>query len=146
MKFEFYVLNYDFNKKEVVYFNIFRNPRVQERAEQEARKYLRSPSKYSVERSWRDEGAEPLRGFDALCEAVRRAIMSEEWPRREYEISVGDAFEDDCGRLEKWDAYSQALPNIRTIARDVIAQYKEQLKAGRKGENGDAGAERGDKQ
>ena len=46
----------------------------------------------------------------------------------EYEISVGDAFEKDCNKLEKWDCYAQAKPNIPMIARECIYQYKEQRK------------------
>ena len=46
MQFEFYVLNYDTNKKKVINYNIFNNINVQEWTEKEVRKYLRSPKKY----------------------------------------------------------------------------------------------------
>ncbi len=39
--FEFYVLNYDFNKKKVVNYNIFNNIRVQEWTERAVKKYLK---------------------------------------------------------------------------------------------------------
>ena len=43
-------------------------------------------------------------------------------------MSVGDAFEKDCKKLEKWDCYGQAKPNMKMIAREVIWQYKQQKK------------------
>lgn len=42
MQFEYYVLNYDTNKKKVENFNIFRNCLVQEHTEKAVRKYLRT--------------------------------------------------------------------------------------------------------
>ena len=46
MQFEYYVLNYDCNKKKVENFNIFRNCLVQEHTEKAVRKYLRNPKNY----------------------------------------------------------------------------------------------------
>ena len=46
MQFEYYVLNYDTNKKKVINYNIFNNINVQECTEKEVRKYLRAPKKY----------------------------------------------------------------------------------------------------
>ena len=43
LQFEYYVLNYDTNKKKVENFNIFRNCLVQEHTEKAVRKYLRKP-------------------------------------------------------------------------------------------------------
>jgi hypothetical protein len=123
MKFEFYVLNYDFNSHKVKMFNIFNNIHVQERTEKEVRKYLRSSSKYTYT-DYRTH--KTINGFDALCEEIRLIIMGEEWSRREYEISVGDAFETDINKLEKWDCYNQCELNIPMITREVIWQYKQQ--------------------
>ena len=134
MRFEFYVLNYDFNKKKVVNYNIFNNIRVQEWTEKEVRKYLRAPKKYKhiVQYENKFLGREEIAiyGFDALVEEIDRTIKWGEWSKREYEISVGDAFETDINKLEKWDTYSQAHPNAEIIAYTVIRQYKEQLKNG----------------
>lgn len=132
MQFEFYVLNYDFNKKKVVNYNIFNNIRVQEWTEKAVRKYLRAPKKfkYIVQYENKFLGKEEiaLYGFDALVEEIEGNIRHEQWGRREYEISVCDAFESDIDRLEKWDVYQQAKPNMVMIAHEVIRQYKEQLK------------------
>ena len=134
MQFEFYVLNYDFNKKKVVNYNIFNNINVQEWTEKEVRKYLRSPKKYKhiVQYENKFLGREEIAiyGFDALVEEIDRTIAWGERSKREYEIGVCDAFETDINKLEKWDTYSQAHPNAEIIAYTVIRQYKEQLKNG----------------
>ena len=132
MKFEFYVLNYDFNKKKVVNYNIFNNIRVQEWTEKAVKKYLRAPKKYKHIVQYKNDflGREEIAvyGFDALVEEIDRTIAWQERGRCEYECSVGDAFETDINNYEKWDTYSQAKPNMVIIAHEVIRQYKEQLK------------------
>ena len=124
MQFEYYVLNYNPNAKKIEPFNIFRNCYVQEYTEKAIKKYLRSPKNYKYERY----GEDTLYGFEGLCQEIERIIQWQEWSRREYEISVGDAFEKDCEYLEKWDCYMQAKHNIPMIARECIYQYKEQRK------------------
>ena len=129
MKFEFYVLNYDFNGKKVENFNIFNNISLNDAVEKEVRKYLRSPKKYCYIKYGLHVGEHNhFYGFDGLCEAIKSLIMWQEWSRREYEISVGDAFERDLNKYEKWDCYKQCIPNIPMITREVIWQYKQQLK------------------
>lgn len=128
MRFEFYVLNYDFNKKKVINYNIFNNIRVQEWTEKAVRKYLRSPKKFTYKPFNSNE--EVVYGFDALVREIDGIIRWGEWSKREYEISVGDAFETDINKLEKWDTYSQAHANAEIITHTVIRQYKEQLKNG----------------
>ena len=129
MQFEYYVLNYDSNGHKVEMFNIFRNIHLQEETEKEVRKYLRSPSKYYYQKyDFNTKEYYHIYGFDGLCETIKFLIMWQEWARREYEISVGDAFEKDLNNFEKWDCYQQCLPNIPMITREVIWQYKQQLK------------------
>ena len=131
MQFEYYVLNYDHNKQKVEPFNIFRNIHVQEYTEKTIRKYVRNPKKFTYKSF---DGKEEIYGFDALVKEIDSIIRWQEWSRREYEVSVGDAFEKDCKKLEKWDCYGQAKPNIEMIAREVIWQYKQQKKEERIGE------------
>ena len=132
MQFEFYVLNYDFNKKKVINYNIFNNIRVQEWTEKAVRKYLRAPKKFKhivqYENKFLEREEIALYGFEALVKEIEGNIRHEQWGRREYEISVCDAFESDIDKLEKWDVYQQAKPNMVMIAHEVIRQYKEQLK------------------
>ena len=122
MQFEYYVLNYDCNAKKIVPFNIFRNILVQEWAEKAVRKYLRSPKNFTYKSF---DGKEILHGFDALVKELDGIIAWQEHWRREYEMSVGDLFETDCNKLEKWDCYGQAHMNIETISREIIRQYKQ---------------------
>lgn len=129
MKFEFYVLNYDFNGKRVKNFNIFNNILLNEETEKIVKKYLRSPKKFKYYDYFNKQ---VLFGFEGFCKELERLIMWQEWGRREYEISVGDAFEDDLEEYEKWDCYMQCKPNIEIIAREVIWQYKQYLKEKRK--------------
>ena len=132
MQFEYYVLNYNPNAKKIEPFNIFRNCYVQEYTEKAIKKYLRAPKKfkhivqYENKLLGREEIA--LYGFDALVEEIDRTIAWQERGRREYECSVGDAFTTDCNKLEKIDCYYQSKPNMKIIAREVIFQYKKQLK------------------
>lgn len=108
-------------------YNIFNNIRVQEWTEKAVRKYLRAPKKFTYTPYGKD--AETIYGFDALVMELDRTIAWQERMRREYEISVADAFETDVDKLEKWDCYMQAAPNMEMIAREVIYQYKQQLKS-----------------
>ena len=126
IQFEYYVLNYNHNKKQIEPYNIFNNIYVQEYTEKEIKKYLRNPKNY-LYKSF--DGKEDTYGFEALVKEIDSIIRWKEWSRREYEVSIGDAFETDCEKLEKWDCYGQAKPNMKMITYEVIRQYKEQKKA-----------------
>lgn len=126
-KFEFYVLNYDPNTKKVINYNIFNNYIVYETILEEVKKYCKEPNKYCYSENISNKNSY-IYGFKAFYLAISEIIKYEEWSRREYEISVGDAFEDDIKKFEKWDCYYQAAPNIKLIAREVIRSYKEWLR------------------
>ena len=83
---------------------------------------MRSPKNFTYKSF---DGKEILHGFDAFVKELDGIIKSEEWSRRQYEVSVGDLFETDCNKLEKWDCYGQAHMNIETISREIIRQYKQ---------------------
>ena len=106
--YEFYVLNYDFNAHKVINFNIFQNWSVVDDVTEHLKKYF--------------DGQFTL---DELRKEILKTIAWQEWGRREYEISVGDAFETNCNKLEKWDCYTQAFPNINLITDMCINRYKE---------------------
>ena len=125
IQFEYYVLNYDFNKQKVESFNIFRNIHVQEYTEKAVRKYLRSPKNYTYKSF---DGKEVIYGFDALVRELDGIIQWQEWGRSEYEMSCGYKFETDCNKLQSTDCYEQCKPNMWMIAREVIWQYKQQKK------------------
>lgn len=154
MQFEYYVLNHDFNRGKIELFNIFDNYYVQERTEKEIKKYLRSHKNYKYDSFFKDE--EPVYGFEGLCKRFEQILRCEEWARCEYEIAVGGIFikelsdiihavergdisVDDLyeeiqkenkrnSKLEKWDCFKQAQPNIPMIMRECIWQYKQQKK------------------
>ena len=115
--FEFYVLNYDFNTKKVILFNIFQNTRVYEWALKLTKKRARNSIKDTE-----------------FQKELLDIIHWQEWSRREYEISVGDAFEEDCTKLEKWDCYEQAKPNIELIADMCLKRYRQWEKEQKKNE------------
>lgn len=124
VKFEYYVLNDDFNKHHIEPFNIFRNWIVNEQTAKAVRKYLRNPSKFKYERYWSHE---VLYGFDAFVAELDSIIKCEEWSRCEYEIMVNGLFSED-DKAQKIDCYEQCKPNMEIIAREVIYQYKQFLK------------------
>lgn len=127
-KFEYYVLNDDFNKRKIEPFNIFRNIYVNNMTAKAVRKYLKAPSKFKFQR-WSSD--KEYYGFEAFVKELDSIIMCEEWSRCEYEIMVNGLFsDDDCA--QKIDCYSQCKPNMAMIAREVIWQYKQQTKKERK--------------
>ena len=129
IRFEYYVLNDDFNKRHIEPFNIFRNYWVNDQTAKAVRKYLRAPSKFKYERYWSHE---TLYGFNAFVGKIDSIIKCEEWSRCEYEIMVGSMFEDDINKFQKIDCYDQCKLNIEMIAREVIYQYKKYLKEKKK--------------
>lgn len=128
IQFKYYVLNYNHSKKKIEPFNIFNNIRVQECTEKAVKKYVRSPKNYVYKSYSYGKNPKVITGFDGFVKELDSIIKWQEWSRREYEISVGDAFEDDCNKLEKWDCYMQVSKNIEVIAREIIYQYKQHKK------------------
>jgi len=102
MKREFYVLNYDFNDKRVVNYNIFNNSRLSEGVDHLLEEYIT---------------------FNDFCEKLDSLLRYCFWSKREYEISVSDAFEQDLNKYEKIDVYRQVAPNVENIAKIAI-DYK----------------------
>lgn len=106
--YEFYVLRHDFNARKVVNFNIFQNWLVAEDTTKHVEKYFKG-----------------LLSFNQLQEEIRKTIAWQEHYRVQYEISVGDVCEKDWTKLEKWDCYQQAVPNMKLITKMCIERYKE---------------------
>lgn len=125
MLFEYYVLNYDHNKKEIEMFNIFQNAVVQKYTEYAVEKYLSDPKGFKFE--FFTSGNEPIYGFEGFVFELDRIIMSQEHYRSEYEIAAGPVFEEKTDNFKKIDCYLQAHMNIEMIAYEVIRQYKKQM-------------------
>lgn len=158
MQFEYYVLNENFNRTEIIMFNVFKNGYVQQASEKAIKKYLKSPKKFEFKPYSHND--ETLYGWDAFVATIDGIIKHEEWARCEYEVLVGSLFivearavlkdileknvEDMIPRsvieeklnnrkiqndiLHKIDCYSQCKPNMQMICHEIIRQYKEQFK------------------
>ena len=99
---EWYVLNYDFNKKQIVKFNIFNNIKF-----------------YSGVK----ELLENYTDIDDFVSGLTSLLRYCFWCKREYEISVGDAFENDLDKYVKLDIFEQVIPNVKVLAYYII-NYK----------------------
>lgn len=108
LDFEYYAMNYDWNKKTVYMYNIFNNVNVYSDTVKNVVRYLTDAISY-----------------EEFVKELGEAIRHEMWARREYEISVSDAFDTNIDNYKKYDVWYQAKPNIETIARSVISKAKE---------------------
>ena len=90
-KFEFYVLNHDFNRNKVKNYNIFNNIVVYEATLKAVKKYCRAPSKFKYEEFM---SGMIHYGFSGFCKELQ-VILREEWSRCEYEIMVGGLFSEE---------------------------------------------------
>lgn len=101
---EWNVLNYDWNSKKIVPYNVCcvidREPELQ--------KLLKTHT-----------------DRDTFNKQLRRWCMYHFWSKIEYEISVGDAFEDDMNKLEKWDIYGQIMLNFERFSNYVWENWRE---------------------
>ena len=93
-KLEWYVLNYDFNKQKIEYYNIFNHTYLLESLQKILNNYT---------------------NFNDYIEQLDKLLRYCFWSKREYEISIGDAFETDLTKLKKIDVYFQLQPNIKLL-------------------------------
>lgn len=103
---KFYVLNYDFNRKKIINYNIFNNIRVKQSTIDLVKQYK----------------SNKINSFDEFVEELKHIVQWQEWSRREYEISVSDAFTTDLDKYEKWDCYSQFEPNAEIVAHYILSE------------------------
>ena len=111
--FEYYVLNYDHNKKQIYRFNVFSNINVYNWTLAAVKKHLRNKKLFT---------------YEDLQEDIRKSIMNQEWSRYQYEISVGEPFPMENSKFEKIDAYYQCQDNIELITDMVIKRYKQYIR------------------
>lgn len=102
---EWYVLNYNFNEKKAEHFNIFRSRRFSDGVQ---------------------ELLESFVSFEDFVEELDRLLMYCFWSKAEYEIMVGDLFEEDTNKYTKVDVYSQVKPNIKILAKYILDEYNRQ--------------------
>ncbi len=111
--FEFYVLKYDINTRKIVPFNIFDNRYVYD-------EILNAINKF-YETNLNEINEKPA--LLVLIHSIKNAFRLEYLYRRQYEISLGDAFEVDCKNLQKFDVYQQIEMNFGTILKLIAYQY-----------------------
>lgn len=99
---EWYVLNYDVNRRKIYNFNIFNHWKFCEEVD-------RLLAEFNTDRD-----------FNKFCSGLDSELKYYFRYRREYEISVGDAFEENLDRYEKYDVYSQLYPNLTALAYYII--------------------------
>lgn len=97
---KFYALNYDWNKKKLYQFNIFDNI------------YFNEEIKKAIQ-DYNDNY-----NYNVFKETIRRKLQYCFWCKREYELFIGDAFDENLDNYEKVDVYSQVLPNL-----DILCNY-----------------------
>lgn len=61
--------------------------------------------------------------FDEFKERLRHELQYYLWSKVEYEICIGELHENDINKYAKIDCYSQVLPNLDILAREILAQY-----------------------
>ncbi len=108
IKFEYYAIRVDFNTKKVNQFNIFDNAYVYNGALKAVVRYMTGATKYNE-----------------YVKELRSVIMHEMWARVQYEISVGEAFEENAKNLHKIDVFYQIEKNLPVIAMYVYQTAKD---------------------
>lgn len=96
---EWYVLNYNFNAKEMENFNIFRNIGFTESVQELIDNFVT---------------------FDVFVENLERELKYAFWSKSEYEIIAKDLFDTI---EKKVDIYAQIKPNIKILAQYIIDYY-----------------------
>lgn len=104
IKLEWYVLNYDFNKKKIVNQNIFYNG-----TPDDLRKARRNKK---------------FTNREELKEYLKKDFMYHYWSRAESEILVGGLFAKNDEDFEKIDVYRQLEMNLDQITDYVINKMK----------------------
>ena len=100
-KLEWYVIIYDFNKKELEDFNIFNSTKFSEGI-----KDILENDNYT--------------SFEDFCEKLDKELMYTFWSKAEYEVIISDMF-DTIER--KIDVYRQVKSNIEVLAEYILNNY-----------------------
>ena len=99
-KLTFNVLFYDFNAKKLITLNIFNNIHFSEGVDRAILEYKETKS------------------IENFTKQIDMALKYSFWSKREYELSIGDAFETNLDKYEKIDVYQQVSMNL-----DILIQY-----------------------
>lgn len=95
---KYYAMNYDFNAKKIVKVNVIHEDTLKRLQDMVKKGKIKDRLQFR--------------------ECLRGEFMYRYWCKREYEISVGDLYEEDLNKYEKVDVYDQLEANM-----DVITDY-----------------------
>lgn len=125
MKFEWFILNYDYNNKKTKSVNIFDEDYIQQQVEKAIKKYLRAPSKFEY-LSYTPPGRENrnLYGFDALVREIASILRQEDADY--FETHFFPSFPIDYDEPQPWGLYEQCEPNLVELTHSCIRQFKAQ--------------------
>lgn len=123
---KFYVPMERFNEKKIEMVNIFNNWVLRDAVVKEIKKYLRNKKGYKHV-DYRPVTPITIYGFDAFKEEIRGLLQWQLYGRCQFEITVS-GFPFNKEELVKMDAYQMSVANLDMICRDILFQYKEQIK------------------
>lgn len=101
---KWYVLNYDFNAKKIVNYNIFNSSKLSDGVEKILKEY---------------DGH-----FNKFVQELESLLKYCFWCKREYEISAGDLWEKDFNAYQRIDVYDQLISNIDILAEYILSHSK----------------------
>lgn len=115
------VFFYDFNNKKITSKNIFYKDAIEEIV-----KYIKRKSTILTDKEYEnlDYIEKPVDiqtkkcEFTDIKEAIKCWAKYNYWSRAEYELMIGDLYEEDLNKYEKVDIYQQIMLNL-----DLITQY-----------------------
>lgn len=97
---KWYVLISDFNKKEIIPYNIFNNGKFVDGIKELLEKGIGEYSTF----------------VEDLAKLCRYCF----WCKAEYEVMIGDLFEEDVNKYKKVDVFTQIEPNIELLADYIL--------------------------
>lgn len=126
MKLKFYALRYDINAKKVKPFNIFQNWCFAEDVERKMKEYLADPEHYEYQDCY-DVASNTIYGEAAIKKEIDISLRCEFWARAQYEMCIGDKFEQNPNNLTATDIYEQCAMNFDVLFDYILRSYKEEL-------------------
>ena len=126
MELKFYALRYDINARKVKPFNIFQNIRFAEDVERKMKKYLADPEHYEYQ-DYHGIESKSIYGEAAIRKDIDLSLKFEFWSRAQYEMCIGNKFEQNPDNLTATDIYEQCAMNFDVLFDYILRSYKEKL-------------------
>ena len=126
MELKFYALRYDINARKVKPFNIFQNICFAKDVKRKMEQYLADPEHYEY-KDYHGVVSNSIYGEEAIKKDIDISLRSEFWARVQYEMCVGDKFEQNLNNLTATDVYEQCVMNFDVLFDYILRSYKEEL-------------------